>query len=110
MICPKCGAVNRDEAKFCGSCGSSLAQQQAQQSPPPGSANTQSAASAPKKRDLGMLIAALLAFGVGIWNIIDMRGGDSYMVILGAIPLQYLAIPLGVVLLVLYFKEKNQQG
>ena len=107
MTCPKCGADNRDEAKFCERCGCSLAQQRAQQSPP-GSANTPSAASAPKKRDLGTLIAALLAFGAGIWNIIDMRGGDSYMVILDAIPLQYLAIPLGVVLLVLYFKDKNQ--
>lgn len=109
MYCPKCGVVNRDEAKFCSSCGSALpqrqAQQRSQQSPPPPSAPPQPA-SAPKKRDTGTLIAALLAFGVAIWNILDMRGGDSYMVILDVIPVQYLAIPLGIILLVLYFKDK----
>lgn len=107
MICPKCGAVNREDAKFCRSCGSSLTQQRVQQSPHPDPSNTQSASDTPKKRDLGMLIAALVAIGAGIWNIIDMQGGDSYMVILGAIPIQYLAVPLGIVLLVMYFKDKN---
>ena len=34
MICPKCGADNPDQVKFCGNCGTKLEQQSVQQTPP----------------------------------------------------------------------------
>ena len=115
MICPHCGAAIRDDAKFCTSCGRRLDAPSAgpavstpskPAAGPTASASTGST-SAEKKggRDLGMLIAALAAFAVGIWNIIDMSNGGSYTVIFEVIPIQYLAIPLGIILLVLYFKD-----
>ena len=114
MICPKCKKYNRDGAAFCAGCGSMLPAQTGTQNAssasgfdfgtPPGQTQP---APAEKKSGIGMLIAAIVLIIAGIWNIYDMNHTGSYLVFLGVIPAQYIAIPGGLLLLYLYFTEKK---
>lgn len=72
--CPKCGALNNDQALFCNQCGTSLSSQASAPSPAPASGN------APKKSNtkVVMIVLVLLFVGVIVGGIIYVfSSGDS---------------------------------
>ena len=103
MFCPKCGTENPDNAKFCGSCGSSMTVVREPVQPPPimpGQNGNKPAASQGLK--IGIIVATLFIPLIGIimgWvymtdsNIEKKKVGKTWL---------YLGIAISIVYCVLY--------
>lgn len=77
MFCPKCGAQNASQARFCGKCGESLdAAPVVHEEPVPTGASGGSKALSGKAKLIGVIVAALVVALLGCW-ILGVFGGNE---------------------------------